>query len=185
MTAPSQNSSYPVSIIAALQPCSAAELSPEAGKRRLSGRQQGLPVFSGLWKWATRRWAWYSPCRTRTSEAGLRLSPSSVVPQQRGPGMQTLGSWCPLAFLLQKPGGLWSLFQIPLPAGSLWWPHHGTGLVDGSLLLSFMNLQGLQLGTERDSDYLSLHVSLLPGGPSKFLSKEQDRQMLLILGLGL
>lgn len=65
-----------------------------------------------------------------------------TVPQRRGPGVETLGSWCPPAPLLQKPGGLWSLFQIPLPAGSLWWPHHGAELVDGSLLLSFMNPPG-------------------------------------------
>ncbi|XP_027373394.1 uncharacterized protein C17orf47 homolog [Bos indicus x Bos taurus] len=123
-----------------LQPCSAAELSPEAGKRRLSGRQQGLPVFSGL--------------EVGDTEVGLVLSLQDThrrgrpqaVPQQRGPGMETLGSWCPLAPLLQKPGGLWSLFQIPLPAGSLWWPHHGAGLVDGSLLLSFMNPPGSVAG---------------------------------------
>lgn len=61
------------------------------------------------------------------TEVGLVLSSQDMqvqgcpqtVPQRRGSGMETLGSWCPLAPLLQKPGGLWSLFQIPLPAGSL------------------------------------------------------------------
>lgn len=45
-TAPSQNSSYPVSIIAALQPCSVAELLPRSWEDKTC-LQLGLLVFPG------------------------------------------------------------------------------------------------------------------------------------------
>lgn len=77
-TAPSQNSSYPVSVIAALQPVQQQSCSPEAGKRRLPGSGACWSSLD-LWKWVAWRWARYSPHRVCKSQAFLRLIDLSVL----------------------------------------------------------------------------------------------------------